>query len=98
MRHSVCFEAGRFTLTQSSWTATLGCSRKWMSGHAAPLAPHSDPRQFGKSIRRTSALRDITQKCGETSVSPLDFYLSWMSLLLELHLNRENSDILLCLI
>lgn len=51
IRHSVCFEAGRFTLTQSSWTATLGCSRKWMSGHAASLAQPSDPRQFGKSIR-----------------------------------------------
>ncbi len=32
---TVCFEAGRFTLTQSSWTASARrCSRKWMSGHA----------------------------------------------------------------
>jgi hypothetical protein len=32
----VCFEVGRFTLTQSSWPAlTVRCSRKWMSGHAA---------------------------------------------------------------
>jgi hypothetical protein len=30
----VCFEAGWFTLTQSSWTG-LPRSRKWMSGHAA---------------------------------------------------------------
>src|SRR5262250_2718911 len=34
----VCFEAGRFTPIQSSWTA-LCCSRKWMSGrHADALA------------------------------------------------------------
>jgi hypothetical protein len=32
-----CFEAGRFTQIQSSWTA-LCCSRKWMSGHADALA------------------------------------------------------------
>ena len=31
-----CFEAGRFTQIQSSWTA-LCCSRKWMSGHADAL-------------------------------------------------------------
>jgi len=33
-----CFEAGRFTLTQSSWTVLRRCSRKWMSGQAATLA------------------------------------------------------------
>jgi hypothetical protein len=31
----VCFEAGWFTLTQSSWTRLRHRSRKWMSGHAA---------------------------------------------------------------
>jgi len=31
----VCFKVGRFTLTQSSWTVSLRCSRKWMSGRAA---------------------------------------------------------------
>ena len=31
----VCFKAGRFTLTQSSWTVSRRCSRKWMSGRAA---------------------------------------------------------------
>src|SRR6516165_6405283 len=30
MGHTICFEAGRFTQIQSSWTA-LCCSRKWMS-------------------------------------------------------------------
>lgn len=43
MGHSICFEAGRFTQIQSSWTA-LCCSRKWMSGHADALAQSStDP-------------------------------------------------------
>ena len=37
MCHFHCFEAGRFTQIQSSWTA-LCCSRKWMSGHADALA------------------------------------------------------------
>jgi hypothetical protein len=33
---TVCFEVGRFTITQSSWTTPeQRCSRKWMSGHAA---------------------------------------------------------------
>jgi hypothetical protein len=34
-----CLEAGRFTLTQSSWTVLAHCSGKWMSGQAAALAP-----------------------------------------------------------
>jgi len=43
MGHTICFEAGRFTQIQSSWTA-LCCSRKWMSGHADALAQSStDP-------------------------------------------------------
>ena len=37
MCHTVCFEAGRFTQIQSSWTAS-SCSRKWMSGPAGTLA------------------------------------------------------------
>ena len=40
MGHNICFEAGRFTQIQSSWTA-LCCSRKWMSGHADALAQSS---------------------------------------------------------
>jgi hypothetical protein len=44
----VCFEAGRFALTQSSWTTlTQRCSRKWMSGHAAyALVLTADRGQF----------------------------------------------------
>jgi hypothetical protein len=44
MCHFVCFEAGRFTQTQSSWTA-LCCSRKWMSGPADALTPTSTDRK-----------------------------------------------------
>jgi hypothetical protein len=46
---TVCFEAGRFTLTQSSWTASARhCSRKWMSGYAAKaLVLPRDRGQFG---------------------------------------------------
>jgi hypothetical protein len=33
MGHTICFQAGRFTSIQSSWTASR-CSRKWMSGPA----------------------------------------------------------------
>src|SRR6185437_14040569 len=37
MLPSVCFETGRFTQTQSSWTVPRHRSRKWMSGQAAAL-------------------------------------------------------------
>jgi len=76
IRHSVCFGAGRLTLTQSSWTATVGCSRKWMSGHAAPLA---QPKAIRK-IADILALREILDKVQGDLRLPLDFYLSWMSL------------------
>ena len=54
----VCFKVGRFTLTQSSWTASnRRCSRKWMSGHAAiALVLLRDRGQFETRIlpaRRT---------------------------------------------
>ena len=35
---TVCIEAGRSTLTHSSWTGPAPVSRKWMSGQAAALA------------------------------------------------------------
>ena len=69
----VCFETGRFTLTQSSWTAIRLCSRKWMSGQAAALAVRTDRRQF----TTLTALRRLPSAGGPPS--PLDFYLSWMS-------------------
>jgi hypothetical protein len=54
MCHSNCFEAGRFTQIQSSWTA-LCCSRKWMSGHADALAQSStDPIWQIRANRRPS--------------------------------------------
>jgi hypothetical protein len=81
MRLTVCFEAGRFTLTQSSWTAlSQRCSRKWMSGYASTLAARSDRGQVGKTNKALNALRESTfpPSAGKSPFS-LDFYLSWMS-------------------
>src|SRR6202453_5220546 len=76
---TVCFEAGRFTLTQSSWTAPARrCSRKWMSGHAATaLVLPSDRGQF-RTLTICSPGEPIPTGQGE-SPFPLDFYLSWTS-------------------
>jgi hypothetical protein len=38
MLFTVCIEAGRSTLTHTSWTGFTIGSRKWMSGQAAALA------------------------------------------------------------
>jgi hypothetical protein len=76
MLPSVCFEAGRFTLTQSSWTAPRDCSRKWMSGQAAALAAPKDRGPFAQTNPST-ALRESLS--AERPPSLLDFYLSWMS-------------------
>ena len=73
MLPSVCFEIGRFTQTQSSWTVVRYCSRKWMSGQVYALASAKD-RQLVTSL---SALRKYPSARGPAS--PLDFYLSWMS-------------------
>jgi hypothetical protein len=75
----VCFEAGRLTLTQSSWTTpTRRCARKWMSGHAATaLVLPSDRGQF-RTLTICSPGEPIPTGQGE-SPFPLDFYLSWMS-------------------
>lgn len=72
MLPSVCFEIGRFTQTQSSWTVVRYCSRKWMSGQVYALASAKD-RQLVTSL---SALRKYPSARGPAS--PLDFYLSWM--------------------
>jgi hypothetical protein len=79
IRLTVCFEAGRFTLTQSSWTASaLRCSRKWMSGYAAKaLVLPSDRGRFG-TLTIYSLGEPILPSQGEFPF-PLDFYLSWMS-------------------
>jgi len=77
---TVCFEAGRFTLTQSSWTVLTHCSRKWMSGQAAALVQPSNRSQFDVIVTSASALRDSTRLSAGGTPFPLDFYLSWMSL------------------
>ena len=69
----VCFQTGRFTLTQSSWTVLRRRSRKWMSGQAAALAARTDRSPF-TTIR---ALRKLPSAGGPPS--PLDLYLSWIS-------------------
>ena len=79
MRPLACFEAGRFTLTQSSWMALRCHSRKWMSGRAATLAQSCDRQQLGKSIPNTTALQGPTQKVQRDLRLSIDFYLSWMS-------------------
>ena len=60
----VCFEVGRFALTQSSWpTLTQRCSRKWMSGHAAyALVLLEDRGQLGTQTcftRRENTFRQV---------------------------------------
>jgi hypothetical protein len=56
IRLSDCFQASRFTVTSSSWTALFRGSRKWMSGLATPLAL-SNHRRLGTSCF-SSALLD----------------------------------------
>ncbi len=76
---TVCFGVGRFTLTQSSWTALPRRSRKWMSGHAAlALVAPSDRGQFGTAMTTTAIRESFPLSAGE-SPFPLDIYLSWMS-------------------
>ena len=83
-----CFEAGRLTLTQSSWTVSRHCSRKWMSGQAAALAAREI--EHSSSSSTTTALRELIPLSAGGTPSPLDFYLSWMSLfLLSLFLPQE---------
>ena len=76
---TVCFKVGRFTLTQSSWTApNQRCSRKWMSGHAViALVLIRDRGQLATlTICRLGEPLPPSQR---ESPFPVDFYLSWMS-------------------
>src|SRR5208283_2948486 len=69
----VCFEAGRFTQTQSSWTAPC-CSRKWMSGHTNALAQSVTDRknQIGAQLVETAtAIQDALLSAGEVLFSLL---------------------------
>ena len=76
---TVCFEAGRFTLTQSSWTASARrCSRKWMSGHAAKALVLISDRGQPKT-KNLCSLGEPTPPGQRESPFPLDHYLSWMS-------------------
>jgi hypothetical protein len=84
MCHTVCFEAGRFTQTQSSWTA-LRCSRKWMSGPAA--APAAAWAEFvtdrsrhivAQFVGPTTALQETLPSAGR-SLFFVDKSLSWTS-------------------
>jgi hypothetical protein len=82
MCHTVCFEAGRFTQTQSSWTA-LCRSRKWMSGHAEAdaLAQFVTDRKrqiVQQLVGPTAALQEALRSAGR-SVFSLDKPLSWTS-------------------
>jgi len=81
MGHTVCFETGWLFQTQSSRTA-LGCSRKWMSGHADALA-ELKRIDSGKSKRECQARPDASGNSfteSRRSVFSLDKPLSWMSL------------------
>jgi Subtilase family len=75
---TVCIEAGRSTLTHTSWTGLAPVSRKWMSGQAAALAATKDRTTFVNLIVPHS-LRGLTLPSARRPPSPLDFYLSWMS-------------------
>jgi hypothetical protein len=75
---TVCIEAGRKTLTHTSWTGLSFGSRKWMSGQAAALAARND-RRLLVCFNAVSTLRSATLPSERRPPSPLDFYLSWMS-------------------
>jgi hypothetical protein len=80
VRHPHCFEVGRFTLTQSSWTVVSRCSRKRMSGYAATaLVQRKSRGQFGKPKRITFAPADSLPLSAGKSPFSLDNYLSWMA-------------------
>src|SRR6266567_4685279 len=75
-----CFEAGRFTSIQNSWTA-IRCSCKWMSGHAdALIQPVTNriPSIVTLVVVFICAFKFLLRDAGR-SVFSLDKYLSWMS-------------------
>jgi hypothetical protein len=75
---TVCIEAGRQTLTHTSWTGLILGSRKWMSGQAAALAARND-RWLWLNLNAVFTLRELPLPSERRPPSPLDFYLSWMS-------------------
>jgi hypothetical protein len=75
----VCFEVGRFALTQSSWpTLTQRCSRKWMSGPAAYALVLLEDRGQLVTQKLYPSGEHLPPSQGESPL-PLDCYLSWMS-------------------
>jgi len=56
---TVCIEAGRSTLTHTSWTGLAPVSRKWMSGQAAALAATQGRTPF-VNLSTPHPLRDPT--------------------------------------
>src|SRR6266446_7994734 len=68
---TVCIEAGRRTLTHTSWTELAHGSRKWMSGQAAALAARNDRWPFA-NLTTTHPLRDSTPLSDRRPPSPLD--------------------------
>jgi len=75
----VCFEAGRFALTQSSWTTlTQRCSRKWMSGPAAYALVLLEDRGQLVTQKLYPSGEHLPPSQGKSPL-PLDCYLSWMS-------------------
>jgi hypothetical protein len=79
---TVCIEAGRSTLTHTSWTGLAPVSRKWMSGQAASLAAAlaaTKDRTTFVNLIVPHSLRELTLPSARRPPSPLDFYLSWMS-------------------
>src|SRR3984893_9689564 len=81
MCHSVCFEAGRLTLTQSSQTA-LGRSRKWMSGPGDSwtlFVTDRPPHIVSLLFRLVIALRQTLPPSAGRTLLSLDRPLSWMS-------------------
>src|SRR5882672_3315109 len=75
---TVCIEAGRQTLTHTSWTGLRFGSRKWMSGQVAALAARDD-RRLWLHFTPAPTLRGPILPSERRPPSPLDFYLSWMS-------------------
>jgi hypothetical protein len=66
---TVCIEAGRSTLTHTSWTGRAPVSRKWMSGQAAALVTAQDRTPFVNLNAPIPASRPHPSKRPETSVS-----------------------------
>ena len=76
---TVCIEAGRRTLTHTSWTELAHGSRKWMSGQAASALAARNDRWLFANLTAPHPLRDSTPLSDRRPPSPLAFYLSWMS-------------------